>query len=92
MVYVHITHRHDRRKATPRERAVALFVVALCVLAFAIIAVLAGPKVGSPPPPIVLWGLVALFVGTALLAFFTWLKWQGEGDAPTQHTDPGEEK
>jgi len=92
MVYVHIPHKHDRRKATPRERAVALFAVALSVLAFAIVAVIAGPKVGAPPPPIVLWMLVTLFVSTALLAFFSWLKWQGEGNAPTQDTDPEEEK
>ena len=92
MVYVPIPHRHDRRKATPRERTVALFVVAICMLAFAIVAVLAGPKVGSAPPPIVLWVLIAVFATIALAAFFSWLKWQGEGDAPTQDPDSGEEK
>ena len=26
------------------------------------------------------------------IAFFSWLKWQGEGDAPSQDSDSGEEK
>ena len=92
MVYVHIPHKQDHRKATPHERAIALYVVAFLVLAFAIVAVIAGPKVGAPPPPIVLWVLVALFVGTALRAFFSWLSWQGEDNAPTQDSDSEEEK
>lgn len=92
MVYVPIPHNTDGKKAGPHETAIALFIVALLVLAFAIVAVTAGPKSGSPPPPIIRWGLIALFISTALLAFFSWLKWQGEDNAPTHESDSGEEK
>ena len=92
MVFIHVPHHTDSKKAAPHETAIAFFIVALLVLAFAIVAVVAGPKVGSPPPPMVFWVLVTLFLGTALLAFTSWLKWQGEDNAPTQDPDSEEEK
>jgi len=92
MVFIYVPPAKRGKKASPHETAIALFIVALLVLAFAIVAVIAGPKAGSPPPPIVLWALIALFAIFALAAFFSWLKWQGEGDAPTQDPDSGEEK
>ena len=83
-------------KESPRETAMALFIVALIVLGFAMVAVLVGPKSGNPPPPIVFWALFTLFAIFALVGFFSWLKWQGEGDAPTeeppQDSHSGEEK
>lgn len=92
MVFIYVPHKNDGKKPAPHETAIALFIVALLMLAFAIVAVLAGPKVGSPPPPIVPWVLITLFAMFGLAGFFSWLKWQGEGDAAPRDSDSGEEK
>jgi drug/metabolite transporter (DMT)-like permease len=92
MVFIYVPHRNDGKKPAPREAALGLLVAALIALGFAIFVVTIGPKSGPPPPPIVFWALVGIFAIFALVAFFNWLKSQGEDDAASQDSDSGEEK
>ncbi len=76
----------SNKPATQHDTTVGMFVVMIIMLCIALFIFIGGPRSHNPPPPLVGWFVVGLSVLFAIVAFFSWLKEQGD-DAAGSHED-----
>lgn len=66
------------KPADPHELTVGMLVVACIMLAISLFIFIVGPRSHNPPPPIVGYAVLSLAVLFGFIAFFAWMKEQGD--------------
>jgi drug/metabolite transporter (DMT)-like permease len=84
MVFIppsHVLHQKSGKPASQHDTTVGMFVVFVIMLCIALFIFIAGPRSDNPPPLLVGYAVSALAFTFGLVAFFSWMKEQGDGDA-----------
>lgn len=85
MVFIpppHMLQGKGDKKASPRETAVGMFVVFVILLVIALFIFILGPRSNNPPPLVVGYAVSGMALLFGLIAFFSWMHAQNEGDEP----------
>jgi drug/metabolite transporter (DMT)-like permease len=83
MVFIpppHVRRQKEGRPATQHETTVGLFVVFVILLCIALFFLIAGPRSDNPPPLGLGLGATGFAVLFGIIAFFSWMKEQGDPD------------
>jgi drug/metabolite transporter (DMT)-like permease len=83
MVFIpppHVLHQKSGKPASRHDTTVGMFVVFVIFLCIALFVFIAGPRSNNPPPVGIGYAVSGLAVLFGFIAFFSWMKEQGDGD------------
>ncbi len=90
MIFIPPPHHRGNKPATQHDTTVGMFVVAILMLGISLVLFIVGPRSNNPPPPLLGYVMVGIAVLFGFIAFFSWMKEQGDGadGADRNHANP----
>jgi drug/metabolite transporter (DMT)-like permease len=79
------------KPVTQHDMTVGMLVASVIMLGISLFIFTVGPRTQSPPPPMLGFAMLGLALVFGVIAFFSWIKEQGEGDDASQGNTPKEE-